>query len=46
MDEQFVHDFVIASRRAQGLSDHVEADAPFDAVATILAAAASADEAV
>jgi len=41
--EQQTTDFVIASRRAQGLPDHVTADEPFEAVAAILASA-SADE--
>ncbi len=46
MDEQFVRDFVIASRRAQGLVDHVEDREPFERVAAILTTAASADGAV
>ena len=36
MTEQQIADFVIASRRAQGLADHVKADEPFEAVAAIL----------
>ncbi len=46
MDEQFVHDFVVASRREQGLPDHVEDAGPFDAVATILSAADASKDGV
>ena len=47
MTEQQIADFVIASRREQGLADHVTADGPFEAAAAILANAtetAVADE--
>ncbi len=43
MTEQQIADFVIASRREQGLADRIESDEPFSAVAAILANAA-ADE--
>ena len=43
MDEKIIHDFVRASRREQGLTDRIESDEPFSAVAAILANA-TADE--
>ncbi len=45
MTEQQIADFVIASRREQGLADRIESDEPFSAVAAILGNAADDERA-